>query len=271
MVFTRRHRSLPTRAAANASRPASTKLNPVVGKSPGTCSRYHSRSQYRPTPPRISSTKPSDWMKLAETLLASLATSDFSSSGIRPTPLFTASRNDGHEGRAARHDVAFASTDTRERIGQCARRSHAHQSNVVVRQGRDELDAEPLGLRQKRPGGLAVHLVRLAQTRLKLARVRRVEPLEEVRAAQSVRALCDEDYVAALIARVGRHLKCLVRLNQVDVVRQAPGGDDDDRASLSDFYRVRVGVLRTGAPMCRAPFARVEAHDPTLVINDRVD
>src|SRR3712207_8459475 len=57
---------------------------------------------------------------------------------------------------------------------------------------------------QKRPGGLAVDLVGVAQARFERARVGRVEPLEEVRAAEAVRTLRDEDDVAALLARVDR-------------------------------------------------------------------
>src|ERR687885_23511 len=54
------------------------------------------------------------------------------------------------------------------------------------------MDAEALGLRQERPGGLAVDLVSVAQPRFERARVRRVEPLQEVRAAEAVGALGDE-------------------------------------------------------------------------------
>src|SRR5919202_1397462 len=133
------------------------------------------------------------------------------------------------------------------------------------------MDAEALGLRQERPGGLAVDLVSVAQARFERARVRRVEPLQEVRAAEALGALRDEDYVAAFRAGVSSHLQRLVRLNQVDVVGRAAGGGDDERALLRDLYRVRVGVLGTGAAVGRAPVAGVEAHDAPALVRHRVD
>src|SRR3712207_1541301 len=99
---------------------------------------------------------------------------------------------------------------------------------------------------QKRPGGLAVDLVGVAQARLQRARVRRVEPLEEVRAAEAVRALRGEDDVAALLARVRSHLKGLVRLYEVEVEGRAAGRGDDDRASFINLDGVRVRVLGAG-------------------------
>src|SRR5919205_2500000 len=101
-------------------------------------------------------------------------------SGILPA-------DDRHEGRAAREDVAAGfGAYARERLFERARGRHTHVAHVLVGEVRDELDAEALGLRQERPGGLAVDLVGVAQARFESARIRRVEPLEEVRAAEAV-------------------------------------------------------------------------------------
>src|ERR687887_2128015 len=133
------------------------------------------------------------------------------------------------------------------------------------------MDAEALGLRQERPGGLAVDLVGVAQAPLQLARARRVEPLQEVRAAEPVGALGDEDDVAAFGAGVSSHLQRLVRLYEVDVVRCAAGGGDDERALLRNLYRVRVGVFGAGAAVGRAPLAGGEAPDAPALVRHRVD
>ena len=112
-----------------------------------------------------------------------------------------------------------------------------------------------------RIGGLAVDLIVSAESASKAARSAEAKPVEKSGIAVAVPALGQEDHDPAILQRLTAVLHRLVRLDQVDVLRKAAAGDDDQVALFAERKGKLLGIIAAapgmGFPPVPAKAARI--------------
>src|SRR5262245_31927918 len=102
--------------------------------------------------------------------------------------------------RAARHDEADAAARLFKCLRNSSHRNHSHAQDVFRWQFRDQTNSITFGLGQKRPRSLTVDFITVDQARRKRSRVAFAKPFQEIRPAQTVATLSQQDYGSAIPA-----------------------------------------------------------------------